>query len=344
MSAIEPTNVLVGTRKGLFIASSDDRRRTWSLSEPHHLGHIVQHAVIDPRNGTRLLAASSTGHLGPTVFRSDDLGASWNEATRPPAFRTGERLQRSVDKVFWLTPGHADDPDVWYAGAVPQGLFRSDDGGDTWDPVDGWNDHPMWETWAEFPHQGTPDGAMLHSVIVDPRDPHHLYVGLSSGGVFETVDGGSDWHPLNRGVEAEFLPDPDAEYGHDPHCVRMHPAMPDRLYQQNHCGLYRMDRPGADLGAHRPQHAVRRRRHRIPRRAASTRSRHGVGVPDGRQRRLAADEPGWSTCGVRHSRRRTQLAPTGRRLARPGVAHGEATGDDDRWGRSGRGVLRYDVR
>lgn len=243
MSAIGPTQVLVGTRKGLFVMSSNESRRAWSVSEPHHLGHIVQHAVVDPRIGNRLLAASSTGHLGPTVLLSDDLGTTWSEATRPPAFRTGERLQRSVDKVFWLTPGHADEPGVWYAGAVPQGLFRSADGGDTWDPVDGWNDHPMWETWAEFPYQGTPDGAMLHSIIVDPRDAQHLYIGLSGGGVFESLDGGADWQPLNRGVEAEFLPEPDAEYGHDPHCVRMHPAMPDRLYQQNHCGIYLMDRP-----------------------------------------------------------------------------------------------------
>ncbi len=239
------TRLLVGTRKGLFVVSSDDRR-AWSVSEPHYLGHIVHHAVRDPRDtngGGRLLAASSTGHLGPTVFRSDDLGDTWAEASRPPAFRAGERLGRSVDKVFWLTPGHADEPGVWYAGAVPQGLFRSEDGGDTWDPVDGWNDHPMWETWAEYPYEGTPDGAMLHSVNVDPRDKDHLYIGLSGGGIFETIDGGTDWRPLNRGVEAEFLPEPDAEFGHDPHCVRLHPAQPDRVYQQNHCGFYVLDRP-----------------------------------------------------------------------------------------------------
>ena len=234
--------VLVGTRKGLFIVSSDDRR-TWSVSEPHWLGHIVQHAVLDGRDGGRLLAAVSTGHLGPTVFRSDDLGSTWSEAARPPAFPTGERLERSVDKVFYLAPGHAEEPGVWYAGAVPQGLFRSEDGGDTWDPVPGWNDHPMWETWAEFPYQGTPDGAMLHSINIDPRDKDHLYIGLSGGGVFESTDGGADWHPLNQGIEAEFLPEPDADYGHDPHCLRLHPSMPDRVYQQNHCGIYVIDRP-----------------------------------------------------------------------------------------------------
>ncbi len=243
MSTSPATVVILGTRKGLFFLTGDGERSSWALSEPHHLGNIIQHAVVDPRNHTRLLAATRTGHLGPTVLRSDDWGATWTEAITPPAFRSGERLERSLDAVFWLTPGHADEPGVWYAGGTPQGLFRSEDGGDTWATVDGWNDHPMWETWAEFPYQGTPDGAMLHSVIVDPRDPKHLYIGLSGGGVFESFDGGADWQPLNEGTAADFLPDPDAEFGHDPHCVRLHPARPDRLYQQNHCGIYRLDRP-----------------------------------------------------------------------------------------------------
>ncbi|MEZ5341475.1 MAG: hypothetical protein R2706_08505 [Acidimicrobiales bacterium] len=232
-------------RKGLFILSSSDRT-TWDVSEPHHLGHVMQHVVADPRPGGVMLAAARTGHLGPTVLRTADMGTSWTEASKPPAFHTGERLARSVDSVFWLTPGHKSEPGVWYAGAVPQGLFRSDDHGDTWAPVDGWNDHPMWETWAEYPAPATPDGAMLHSVNVDPRDPNHLYLGLSSGGVFESTDGGADWAPLNRGIQADFMPDPDTEYGHDPHCVRVHPADPDRLYQQNHCGFYRLDRPATE--------------------------------------------------------------------------------------------------
>jgi photosystem II stability/assembly factor-like uncharacterized protein len=109
--------------------------------------------------------------------------------------------------------------------------------------VTGWNDHPSWETWAEWPEEGTPDGSMLHSVIVDPRDAAHLYLGLSGGGVFESTDGGQGWEPLNAGCEATFLPDPEADFGHDPHCVRLHPLRPDRLYQQNHCGIYRLERP-----------------------------------------------------------------------------------------------------
>ncbi len=113
--------LLVGTRKGVFVVSGDDSRCEWTVSTPMFLGHIVQHAVLDPRNRRRLLLGVSTGHLGPTVFHTDDLGATWTEATRPPAFRSRESLSRSLSSVFWLTPGHVDEPDVWYAGGSPQG-------------------------------------------------------------------------------------------------------------------------------------------------------------------------------------------------------------------------------
>ena len=222
---------------------SRDHDGQWATSEPHHLGHVMQHVVADHRPGGVVLAATRTGHLGPTVLRSIDGAVTWQEASKPPAFPAGDRLQRAVEAVFWLTPGHADQAGVWYAGGTPQGLFRSDDDGDTWSSVAGWNDHPMWETWAEFPYEGTPDGAMLHSINIDPRNADRMYIGLSGGGVFESADGGKDWRPFNRGVAGDFLPDPELEYGHDPHCVRLHPAMPDRLYQQNHCGIYRVDLP-----------------------------------------------------------------------------------------------------
>jgi hypothetical protein len=235
--------LLLGTRKGAWILSADADRQEWKVDGPHFLGHIVQHAVLDPRDGRTLLLAMRTGHLGPTVFRSTDFGTTWTEASRPPAFTTGDRLERSLRAVFWLTPGHADEPGAWYAGGSPQGLFRTEDGGDTWTTVDGWNDHEMWETWCEWPEENTPDGSMLHSVLVDPRDPTHLYLGLSGGGVFESTDGGKDWAPLNAGCRADFFPEPYPEFGHDPHTVRLHPMMPDRLYQQNHCGIYRMERP-----------------------------------------------------------------------------------------------------
>jgi len=237
--------LLIGTRKGAWLLTGDAQRGAWTETEPMFLGHIVHHAVLDPRDQRTMLLATRTGHLGPTVFRSVDLGQSWTEAARPPAFAAGDPLERSLRAVFWLSPGHADEPGVWYAGGSPQGLFRTEDGGDTWVPVAGWNDHARWADWAEWPEEGTPDGSMLHSVCIDPRDSGHLYLGLSGGGVFESVDGGADWAPLNAGSLALFFPDPEPEYGHDPHCVRLHPLQPDRLYQQNHCGIYRMDRPDA---------------------------------------------------------------------------------------------------
>ncbi len=239
-----PVTLLIATRKGAWFLKGDSGRRSWKTEGPVFLGHIVHHMVLDPRDRRTLLVAARTGHLGPTVFRSTDAGQSWTEASKPPAFPKAPEGEkgRVVDHVFWLTPGHAGDRDVWYAGTSPQGLFRSADGGDTWESVAGFNDHPMYPAWTGGEQDGTPDGPKLHSILIDPRDARHLYIGMSSGGVFESTDQGGDWKPLNAGCRADFLPDPYPEYGHDPHRVLLHPAAPDVLYQQNHCGIYRMDR------------------------------------------------------------------------------------------------------
>ncbi|HWD17100.1 MAG TPA: glycosyl hydrolase, partial [Casimicrobiaceae bacterium] len=216
----------------------------------------MHHVVADPRDRKVVLAAARTGHLGPTIFRSTDAGRSWKEAVRPPAVAGGSG--RVVDHTFWLTPGHADQSGVWYAGTSPQGLFRSTDNGATWEGVEGFNAHANRKAWCGGDQEGTPDGPKLHSILIDPRDPMHLYIGMSGGGVFESLDGGADWQPLNRGVRADFLPDPNPEFGHDPHCVRLAGGNPDRLYQQNHCGIYRLDRPGdtwQDIGAAMPKSA-----------------------------------------------------------------------------------------
>jgi photosystem II stability/assembly factor-like uncharacterized protein len=239
-----PVSILVGTRKGAFILRGGKSRRKWELDGPKFLGNIVYHVVLDPRDGRTMLLAARTGHLGPTVFRSTNFGKTWTEAEKPPMFPKASKGKegRVVSHVFWLAPGHASEPNVWYAGTSPQGLFRSEDGGKTWEGVKGFNEHPMRAAWCGDGQQAPPGGATLHSISIDPRDLNHIYVGLSGGGVFESTDKGADWKPLNKGCSAEFLPDPNAEFGHDPHCLQMHPLMPDRLYQQNHCGIYRMDR------------------------------------------------------------------------------------------------------
>ncbi len=248
--------LLVGTRKGAFFLSSDRARRRWSIDGPHFLGSQINHLVLDPRDGKTLMMAARTGHLGPTVFRSTNWGRAWKEAEQPPAFpkARGGTPRRAVECTFWLTPGHATQPGVWWAGTSPHGLFRSDDGGARWAIVRGFDEHPMHDAWTK--DANTPVGPITHSILIDPRDARHMYMGLSSGGIFETVDGGADWTPLNRGVEAYFLPDPQSEFGHDPHCVQFAPSNPDRLYHQNHCGIYRLDRPGREwtrIGAKMPK-------------------------------------------------------------------------------------------
>ncbi len=247
------TVVLVGTRKGLFILRGDAKREKWRVEGdvPHFFGQIVNHAVLNPATGTIVVAARA-GHLGPTVFRSSDMGKTWAEAAQPPAFPKqddqADQYGWSVDHVFWLSPGHKSEPHVWYAGTSPHGLFRSADDGATWVSVDGFNLHPDRMKWLGGSQEAPPDGARLHSINVDPFDANHLYVGMSSGGVFESMDRGETWTPLNQGCAADFLPDPNALYGHDPHCVRVHPTARDVVVQQNHCGIYRLERTGADAG------------------------------------------------------------------------------------------------
>jgi hypothetical protein len=235
--------LLIGTRKGAFISRGDPTRRMWKLSAPMFLGHIVHHVVLDPRDRRTILMAARTGHLGPTVFRSTDFGKTWKEAKTPPAFPKAPEGQngRVVDHVFWLTPGHPSELGLWYAGTSPQGLFRSKDGGVRWEPFSYINDDPQYREWMGTVQDGTPDGPKLHSILIDPRDPAHLYFAMSGGGVHESVDGGRTWTPIVQGLEVVEGFDAANVAFHDPHCVRLCPTNPDQLYQQNHCGIYRID-------------------------------------------------------------------------------------------------------
>lgn len=242
------TRLLVGTKKGAFFFS-DGKREQWKLDASHFFGQVINHIVLHPRNNQTMLIAARTGHLGPTVFCSSDAGKTWKEATRPPAFpkaKTG--MGKAVQQVFWLTPGHPSEPKIWWAGIVPQGLFYSEDGGQSWEEVVTFSKYleklAQKEGFIEEPPGG---GPIIHSIRIDPRDAKHMYLGVSSGGVFETRDRGKTWKPLNQGVAADFLPPPTDgswhEYGQDPHHLAVHPHYPDRLYQQNRCGVYRLDRP-----------------------------------------------------------------------------------------------------
>jgi hypothetical protein len=238
------TLLFVGTRKGGFFFVGDAARERWELEGLHFLGSMVNHIALDPRDGRTWLLAAKAGHLGPTVYRRTEGGGSWVESKQPPAFPKAPEGQAGdvVDHVFCFAPAHASQRNVWYAGTSPVGLFRSEDGGETWSVVAGFNEGLL----PRIRHrvEPVPGGSILHSILIDPRDAAHLYVGISTGGVFESTDSGGTWRPLNRGVAAYFIPEPNPEYGHDPHTLASHPLKPERLYQQNHCGIYRLDRPG----------------------------------------------------------------------------------------------------
>ncbi len=295
--------IAIGTRKGAFLLAADAERRRWAIGEPMFLGHVIHHLVADPRRPSTLLAATRTGHLGPTVLRSDDLGSSWAEATVPPQFRPDDAHGRTLNKVFWLSPGALDEPDSWYVGGSPQGLFRSTDDGAT----PGRRSTAGTTIRCGAPGPSGPTWRALRTDRCCTRspstrvDPAHLYIGLSGGGVFESTDRGADWRPLNAGCAADLPPDPRNPSTDTTRtasgCIR---PIPNRLYQQNHCGIYRLDRPGerwTRIGDNMPAEIGDIG---FPIELHPRRPRHGLGVPDGRHRRLAADQPGWPTGCVRH--------------------------------------------
>lgn len=232
--------LLVGTRKGGFILRDDGKRKEWKTLREIMIGSMIHHIVLDPRDKKTILMTERGGHLGPTIHRSTDFGKTWTEATTPPAF-PGD-LGISIHHNFWLSPGHASEPDVWYLGTSPQGLFRSKDAGATWSEVTGLNHDPEFRAAQGDIESGPPGGPTLHSILIDPRDANHMYISLSGGGVFESFDKGEHWTPFNQGIVSDFLENPTAEVGHDPHATRMNALDPNRLYQQNHCGVYTTNR------------------------------------------------------------------------------------------------------
>jgi len=227
--------LFVGTKRGLFVLRSDPSRTRWSVSPPLLAGREIYHAFLDPRDPRTAWAASDHAVWGAHIHRSIDQGRTWEVLEAAPHYAD----DRGLKAIWEIAPGPADRPDRIYAGIEPAGLFLSQDRGGHWAPVTGLNDHPTNRTW-----QPAGGGLALHSILHDPRDSRRLYCALSAGGVYRSEDGGGTWSPINRHVRAEFLPDTLPEAGQCVHKLVLHPARPDRLYQQNHCGVYRSDDRG----------------------------------------------------------------------------------------------------
>jgi hypothetical protein len=228
----------IGTRKGLWLARSDDDRRTWTLDGPHLLAQEVAAVSVDTRLPTpRVLAGIQYGHWGPTVMWSDDLGATWNESDHG-AIQFPEDTGAALARVWQLRPDSADRPGVVWAGCEPHSLWRSTDGGCSFELVRGLHDHPHRKTWE--PGGG---GGAVHTVLPDPASDR-VTIAMSTGGVYVSEDGGDEWEPRNRGITVTFGPDPLPEYGQCVHKVAVDAAGPDRLYAQNHFGVFRSDDAG----------------------------------------------------------------------------------------------------
>lgn len=230
------TVLMVGTRKGLWVGTSDDARQDWEFTGPHHDMEEVYSCLVDTRSSPpRLYAGASSSWLGPQVRWSDDLGATWQE-TPGGSIRFPDDVDASVERIWQIVPGH--EPDSLWAGTEPGAVWHSTDGGASFELNRGLWDHPQRAEWGEgF------GGQAFHTLLPHPDDPQSVTVAISTGGVYQSADGGDSWEPRNHGIRAEFLPEGQQypEFGQCVHKVARNPSRPERLYLQNHGGVYRSD-------------------------------------------------------------------------------------------------------
>ncbi len=263
--------LLVGTRKGAFILTSDGSRKKWDISGPHFAGWEMYHLKGSPVDPNRIYASQTSGWFGQIIQRSDDGGKTWfqpgtpsgEEAKSPEGFPMGESNKFVYDtdpptgkpltthqwydgtqhpwefkRVWHLEPSYTD-PNIVYAGVEDAALFQSTDGGVTWHELAGLRGHGTGPQW--MPGAG---GMGLHTIILDPNNPNRIFIAISAAGAFRTDDGGKTWLPINRGLRSEYIPDPNAEVGHCVHRIAMNPSRPDTLYMQKHWDVMRTDNTG----------------------------------------------------------------------------------------------------
>ncbi|HWP84264.1 MAG TPA: exo-alpha-sialidase [Terriglobia bacterium] len=231
--------LLVGTTKGAFLYWSDAERSQWRFSGPHFPGHVVYAAAYDGRAGRRRIWLSSQHYaFGVNLYSSDDFGQSW---TKPEAalIKFPEDTGLELKQIWQIAVGRDAEPDTLYCGVEPAALFESNDAGRNWSLVRGLHNHPHRPQWS--PGGG---GLCLHTILPHPTDPNRMHVAISAGGVYRTEDGGRSWNVSNHGISAEFLPNPFPEFGQCVHKIDRHPSQPERLFLQNHGGLFRSDNGG----------------------------------------------------------------------------------------------------
>jgi photosystem II stability/assembly factor-like uncharacterized protein len=239
--------VLAGTRKGAFILESDARRERWDVTGPHFGGWEIYHLTASPADPDRLYASQSTAWFGQLIQRSEDGGATWAPVSNEFAYEGAVGTHLSFDgtqqpwmfKRVWHLEPSLSDPDTVYAGAEDAGLFRSADGGKSWQELPGLRAHESVPSWQ--PGAG---GMCLHTILLDPAGGERMFVAISAAGVFRSDDAGKTWRPANRGLRTESIPDPEAEVGHCVHRIARHPSRPDVLFMQKHWDVMRSDDAG----------------------------------------------------------------------------------------------------
>ena len=240
--------VLVGTRKGAFVLTSDGTRKDWKVSGPHFGGWEVYHVKGSPSDPNRIYASQSTGWFGQLIQRSDDGGETWEAVGKDFVYATptgqhqyydGSLVPWEFKRVWHLEPSR-HDPDTVYAGIEDAALFKTTDGGGTWNELPALRDHPTGPQWQ--PGAG---GMCLHTILLDPVVPDRIYVAISAAGAFRSDDDGGSWLPINKGLRSGEIPDQDSEVGHCVHRIAQHPARPDTLFMQKHWDVMRTDDAGA---------------------------------------------------------------------------------------------------
>ena len=239
--------ILVGTKKGAFLLSSDGRRKRWKLDGPHFAGWEIFHMTGSPTDPDRLYTSQSSSWFGQLIQRSNNGGKDWEAVGNEFVYDGVPGTHQWYDgtphpwefKRVWHLEPSLTDPDTVYAGVEDAALFRSGDGGKSWQELSGLRGHgsgPHWQPGA--------GGLCLHTILVDPGNPNRIFAAISAAGAFRSEDAGRTWKAINRGLRSEFIPDPEAEVGHCVHRIAMHPSRPDTLYMQKHWDVMRSDDAG----------------------------------------------------------------------------------------------------